>query len=476
MDQDRPPPPSGRGSVYVPPGGRAAPLARALSWLWRLGPVLDRPAPDRMGIGCVEDAADLQRLVKARHLAAAVVFADDEGPAKGLVPARRRVAGRARFLDAQVRGRFTLFSDGLPAVRSSLGAHAVEKDGLLLVGAGAADWGELHFFWALRLLADFFVHHLDRPLVGLPPIGCLRLDDVPGTAEKQALGEAKSDATQERAIGKLVRLLEKTGSRLVVAVAARALEDRRFVPADQVWPGALAAIRQGVDRGRLEVACHGLHHLSLARWQRGEIDAGEFADLSPEQAGPMLDEALAWLERTVGPAVTFVAPAWKYSEGTVRAAGERGLKVWFPARPGPLLQGTVLYESLGHGLPGLVGCDFGPLRSLTAVGLPLTVVFHGRSLDGRLGTLLAERQYLTLLRLAMRRDISRMCALPFIRWVGAKELIDRLERHDTITVDGREVRAAGPAEVTLMDRGGSRAVIVASRGTAAAVQPGASAR
>jgi hypothetical protein len=426
--------------------------------------LLDRPASDVVGIGCVEEAAELHRLVQARHLAAAVVFADDEGPSLGLVPARRRVAGRARLSGAQVRGRFTVFSDGRPAVRSSLGTHAVEKDGVLLVGSGKEDWGELHFFWALRLLADFFVHHFDGPLVGLPPIGCLRLDDIPGTAEKQALGKAKSDARQERAIGRLVRVLEETRSRLVVAVAARALLDGEFVPADLVWPRALAAIRQGVDRRLLEVACHGLHHLSLARWAEGHVDAGEFDGLSQEQAGHALDEALGWLERNLGPSETFVAPAWKYSDGTLRAAAERGLKVWFPARPGPLLQGTVLYESLNNGLPGLVACDFGPLRSLTAVGVPLTVVFHGRSLDGRLRTLLAERQLLTLLRLAVRRDISRMCALPFVRWIGARELIDRFERHGEITVDGHEVRAPRSTEVTLLDRGGSRVVTVAGGG------------
>lgn len=447
--------------MYVPPGGRARSLADAMSWLWRLGPVLDRPASDLVGIGCVEEAAELQRLVKARDLAAAVVFADDDGPAVGLVPARRRVTGRARFSGVQVRGRFTAFSDGRPAVRSSLGTHAVEKDGVLFIGSGVGDWGELHFFWALRLLADFFVHHFDGPLVGLPPIGCLRLDDIPGTAEKQALGKAKSDATQERAIGKLLRMLEETRSRLVVAVAARALSDGEFVPADHVWPRALAAIRQGVDRQLLEVACHGLHHLSLARWGQGDVDAGEFDGLSQEQAGHALDQALVWLEGNLGPAETFVAPAWKYSEGTLRAAAERGLTAWLPARPGPLLQGMVLYESLNNGLPGLVACDFGPLRSLTGVGMPLTVVFHGRSLDDRLRTLLAERQFLTLLRLAVRRDISRVCALPFVRWVGARELIERLELHGEISVAGREVRTPGAAEVTLIDRGGTRVVTLA---------------
>ena len=442
------------------PGGRARSLAEALSWLWRLGPVLDRPSSGLVGIGCVDEAAELQRLVKARQLAAAVVFADDDGPAVGLVPARRRVTGRARFAGIQVRGRFTVFSDGRPAVRSSLGTHAVERDGVLLVGSGAGDWGELHFFWVLRLLADFFVHHFDGPLVGLPPIGCLRLDDIPGTAEKQALGQAKSDATQERAIGRLLRMLEETGSRLVVAVAARALLDGEFVPADLVWPRALRAIRQGVDRHLLEVACHGLHHLSLAQWARGHVDAGEFDGLSQEQAGDALDQALAWLHGNLGPAETFVAPAWRYSDGTLRAAAQRGLTAWLPARPGPLLvnKGMVLYESLDNGLPGLVGCDFGPLRSLTGVGMPLTVVFHGRSLDDRLRTLLAERQFLTLFRLAVRRDISRMCALPFVRWVGARELIERLALHGEITVEGREVRAPGAAEVTLIDRGGTRVV------------------
>jgi hypothetical protein len=81
-----------------------------------------------------------------------------------------------------------------------------------------------------------------------------------------------------------------------------------------------------------------------------------------------------------------------------------------------------------------------------------------------LRTLLAERQLLTLLRLAVRRDISRMCALPFVRWVGARELIERLELHDEITVEGQEVRGPGSTQVTLIDRGGSRVVTLSNRG------------
>ncbi|HEX2086926.1 MAG TPA: hypothetical protein VHF89_14695, partial [Solirubrobacteraceae bacterium] len=429
------------GRLVAALGSPEREIAELVAWLWRLGPVLDEPAPDAVAVGGPERAAELRARVRERRLAGAIVLAAGDAPQGDGLPARRVVEGVARFgRGLRAEGAHTVLAEGTAAVRSSLGVHATRDERVLLAGASAAGWGDLATWWLLPALADFLPGVLDRPLVALPPVGCLRLDDAPGTAELQLLGRAKPDDRERRRLDAMLRALERSGSVLVAAVAARALRDGEIVPIEEVWPGSMELLARGVERGLLEPACHGLLHLDPREHAAGRVEPREFARLDREEAGRRLDEALEWIGRRLGPARSFIAPAWGYSEGTLEAAGERGLTTWMPPRPGPLLDAHLLHETLHDGVPGLTGLSYGPLERLAAVGVPPTVVFHGRLLDDRLPRLRAARDVLSLARLVRRRDLERVAELPDVRWVGAAELTDRLRAH-----------AAGAGEAVLID-------------------------
>jgi hypothetical protein len=415
-------------TLYCREGSSATALADALGWLWRLGPRSTAPGPGAVGLGDANEAEELAALVRERRLASAVVLAAGGAAASAPLPARRSVSGVARFGDASTAGTHTVFASGTAVARSSLGLHAVREGGLLMLGAGPELWGRLDAFWALEAILGFLAERLARVPARLPAIGCLRLDDFPGTAELQLRGAAKDDARQRRRAEAMLRRLEAARARLVVAVAARALRGDAEVPLDEVWPSAVAALAEGVRRGVLEPACHGLLHLDRAA---GGIEPREFADLDADEAGRRLDVAGDWLARHVGPAQSFVAPAWGYGPGALAAAAARGLPMWLPPHPGPLLDGLRLHETLAVGLPGLHGLDYAPLRRLAAVGLPPTVVFHGRLLDDRLPRLRATRALATAGRLALTPDLFRIMRLPGVRWIGVAELVETLASHES---------------------------------------------
>jgi peptidoglycan/xylan/chitin deacetylase (PgdA/CDA1 family) len=431
--------------LHARPGTPEAALGDALSWLWRLPPTATDPEPGAVGLGGAEDAAALAAAVREGRLAGAAVLAGGEGPADGPLPERRRMTGAAaRFDGGTVEGDFALLDapGTQPAVRSSAGAHAVRDGRLLVLGAGVGGWGSLSFFWVLRALAGFVSERLERPLALLPPVGCLRLDDAPGTAELQLQGLAKDDAEETKRIDRILKALDRSGSRLVAAVVAHALWDdgERSVPIDQVWPRAVEALSRGVEAGQIEPACHGLLHLDAAARAEGRIEAREFLNVSREEAGRLIDEASAWMTERLGPPRSFIAPAWGYSDGALAAAAERGLPTWTPPEPGPLLEGLRLRESLHDGLPGLHRLDYSPLAALASAGLPPTVVFHGRLLDGRMERLRARRDVVSLARLVGSRDLERIAGLAGVRWIGAAELVERLRAHEAI-----EPREDGPA-------------------------------
>ena len=285
-------------------------------------------------------------------------------------------------------------------------------------------------------MAGFLIERLGRPLVALPAIGCLRLDDFPGTAELQLLGAAKPDARQRRRAYAIVRRLARARARLIVAVAGRALRDGGEVPLDDVWPSAVAALAEGVRRGVLEPASHGLLHLDTRARAEGRVDPREFAALDEPEAGRRIDLAGAWLEAHVGAPRSFVAPAWGYGPGALAAADARGLPTWLPPAPAAMMSGTRLRETLAVGLPGLHGLDYAPLRRLAAIGLPPTVIFHGRLLDDRIPRLRAARDVAGAVRLARAPDLWRLMRLEGVRWTGAAELAEALRRHERIEVDG----------------------------------------
>ena len=440
-----------RGRLIAAAGSGERPFAELLAWLWRLGPVGDEPDAGAVAVGGAETAGELRALVAERRLAGAVILAAGAADAADGLPARKIVEGLARFDGGlRVEGHHTVLAGGRAVIRSSAGVHAARDDRVLVAGASPGRWGTLGQWWLLPALAEFLPEVLGRPLVALPPIGCLRLDDAPGTAELQLLGRAKPDARERRRLEAMVRALEASGSRLVAAVAARALRDGEIVPVEEIWPDSIALIAEAVDRGLMEPACHGLLHLDPAEHAAGRVAPREFARLDREEAGRRLDEALEWMHDRLGPARSFIAPAWGYSDGALEAARERELITWMPPRPAPLLDGHLLRETLHDGVPGLTGLSYAPLERLAAVGVPPTVVFHGRLLDDRLPRLRAARDVVSLARLVRTRDLERIAALRGIRWIGAGELAERLRVHSQVEVDGDRVSAPEGAETVLI--------------------------
>jgi peptidoglycan/xylan/chitin deacetylase (PgdA/CDA1 family) len=427
------------GRLYAASDSGARPAAEALAWLWRLGAVGGAPDGSAVGFGTLSEEADLTALTEAGRLAGTVLFAPEPGPASGPVPARRAASGRARFdRGGRIRGEFALFEDGTPVVKSSLGLHAVRDERALMLAADPATaWTELRGFWCLRALAEFLPEKLGRPLVLLPPLGCVRLDDVPGTAQHQVEGHAKPDRRQRRRIERMRRVYAAAGARLNVAVCSRALADGRQVPLDEVWPGSVEALAAGAGDGAFEPVCHGWLHLDPGELERGQVEFREFAALDEAEAGRRIDESLTWQEQALGRRPdTFVAPAWGYSEGTHAAAAARGLPAWQRPALGPLIVNGNPRETIDSALRGLSGLDYRPLAELASFGLPPTPVLHGGLFDLRMQQLRQERDVLGFGRLLLRRDLLRLAELPGVRWVGAGELVAALREHDAAEQSG----------------------------------------
>lgn len=448
------------GRLYAAEGSVANGAAAGLAWLWRLGPVLDEPDPRAVGVGDETEASELVELVRARRLAGAVIFAAEPGPASAPLPERRLAKGVATF-DGGVRldGKFVLLGAGEPLLRSSLGVHAalVERRVLVLTADPASAWTLLRGYWTLDALARFLPDVLERPLVLLPPVGVVRLDDVPGTAQHQAQGEAHPDRRQLRRIHSLARAYRRGDAVLNVAVAARGLDsDQAELPLEHVWPRSVAALSAGVRDGVFEPVGHGYLHLDTEALAQGEIEFREFARLGEDEAGRRIDAVLAWQEEVLGrrPS-TFVAPAWGYSEGTLAAAAARSLPTWRRPDPGPLRRGWDVHETIDSAFRGMRGLDYGAFAAMARTGLPPTPVLHGGLFDLRMGQLRAARDLYGLARLFLRRDVVRLPGLKGLRWIGAGAMLDLMRAHETIRVDGAEVKLGDAAEAYLIEPGGA---------------------
>ncbi len=447
---------SGDGRLFALDRSPVRSAAEALAWLWRLGPVLEAPDARAVGFGELSEAAELDGLLGAGRLAGVVLFAPDEGPESQGLPERRRLHGLASFgKGSRLAGDFTVFGGGTPALRSSLGAHAV-RDGRTLALAAPPEtaWTLLRGFWCAPVLAEFLAEVLERPLVLLPPVGCVRLDDIPGTAQHQVEGRDKSDARQLRRVRSLRRAYRAKGATLNVAVPARALADGEEVPLDRVWPRAVASIAEGVAEGSLEPVCHGYLHLDREELDRGKVEFREFGSLDEQEAGRRLDVALDWQEAELGRRPdTFVAPAWAYSDGALAAAAARDLPAWLRPRLGPPLEAGNMHESFDSALRGLHGLDYGPFATLAGAGIPPTPVLHGGLFDLRASQLREDRDVLNLIRLAARRDAVRLPGVAGVRWVRAGELVSLLRAHDRIEVRGAEVDLGDAGHARLVPAG-----------------------
>jgi len=453
---------SAAGGIFALPGSRVRRFAEAISWLWRLGPVCESPDRAAVGLGWLDEMAELRKLVRSGELAGAAVFAARPGPRTGRMPGRHRRAGTPSFgPDCRIGGDFyVLDAKGEAVVRSELGAHAVRDGAWMLVGADPdASWGALDNAWVLSALADFLVDVLDRPLALLPPIGWVRYDDAPGSAYHQLAGRYKPDRKMQGRLSKAVSRFAAAGACLNIAIPPRTLVNGRETPVDEVWPRSIAAIQDGLRDGHVEPVYHGYLHLDTAAWEAGQLSPREFENVGREEADRRLDIAFEWFAETFGPERrTFVAPVWTYSDGLLEALADRGVPTWLPPDLGPLAAANTVHETIYSTMEGLVGLDYGPFGMLANVGLPPTVVIHGGLFDARMHGLRDRRQVVSAARLFLRRDMLRVPWVEGVRWIGASELVDRLRAHDRVSVNGSTVTGPAGTAVVVRDRTGSRAI------------------
>ena len=431
-------------SLYVAPDSAARAFTEAIAWLWRLGPVQLEPSGRAIGFGAAGEAGTLGRLIARGQLAGGVVFAASETGDRPLRPGSRVAEGTANFPDGRAKGAFIVFREGRPVLRSGLGAHAVEQDGVLYLGASPGDWGTVSAYWLFGVISEMLQRTLARPLIMLPPLGCIRLDDVPGTGLQQLLGRDHPDSTMARRIRGLTRRYARTGARLVVAVPSEGFVEGEPAPTDVVWPESIVALREGVRAGVLEPACHGTLHLDVEALAEGTLQPKEFARLGEDEARLRIRKAADWLRGAIGEPESFIAPAWGYSSGALVAASETGLPVWCAPSPGPLRSGQQLFETTRDSLLGVTRVDYRFLSALARVGVPPTVVFHGRLLDNRRGTLELPGDAVACVRLAFRPDLFRVPSVAGVRWVGARELFETLRAHDETELSSDGQTAVGP--------------------------------
>ena len=346
-------------------------------------------------------------------------------------------------------------------VGSRVGRHAVMlEDRVLAVGADLVErWGRLGALWALAPIEDFLVEVLDRPLLKLPPVGALRLDDAPSTAQMQLEGRAKTDSVGVRRARKLLRSYSATGAKLSIAVAARGLEDGEPVPAERVWPESIAELGRGCAEGVFEPIGHGWLHYDPELTTTDKVEPREFAALDEAAAGERIDAVLEWQREHLGEPKTFVAPAWGYSSGALKALAARGLPAWHRAAPEPLLVDGNPRETLigPGGIGGVHRLDYGSLVRLANAGVPPTLALHGGLMDDRLESRIL-RDAPGYARLLLKRDARRLPRIRGIRWIGAAELVERYRAHEATEVVDGEPRIPAGAEVIVRDRNGQRAV------------------
>jgi hypothetical protein len=442
-----------------PAAGR---LAASLAWLWRLGPLLEAPHDGAVGVGGIEDAESFAAALAAGRLAGAIVCAPELGPAVGPLPGRRAGEGPTRFDRlGTVCDAYPIFEGGTTVVSSARGPHAVLSEGMLVLAVEPdLEWGRLGMHWVLEACSSYLVERLERPLAMLPAVGMLRIDDLPGNAQQQSEGRAKGDRRQRARLRRYVKACERGGAVLNTAVPAEAFgDDRERVPLDQVWPDSIGVLREGAAAGAVEPVCHGLLHLDTEELAAGRIEFREFAKLDAAEAGSRIDRGMAWQRAAIGPPRTFVAAAWAYSEGTLEAVAERGVPCFRRCTPGTVYEPGQAHETL-HSGEGIFRLDYRPLGSLAALGLPPTLVMHGTLIDARGVSTKLPADGVAAARLYLRRDLSRLPLLDSLRWVGAGEYVDLLDRHSRV-----EIGAAGPSgpvgtTLRLRDRQGLREVVL----------------
>ncbi|MDX6585736.1 MAG: hypothetical protein QOI31_209 [Solirubrobacterales bacterium] len=413
--------------LWVSAASPARRFTEALAWLWQLSWSDEARPLGGVGVGVAREAFALTEHVAEGRLAGAVILAGSPQAGFGPVPASKKVDGVARFPGYSLAGEFTVLQAEHGVLESSIGVHAAEAHGILTLGCGPdGGWGTLHLSWALEAIGNFLEATGGSRLTKLPPVGCIRLDDFPGTAEFQLDGVAKSDRKQARRAKLLREKFAANCNVLNLATSCEALLDGERVPLETVWPQSISELRDGVAAGVVEPVCHGLLGLVPEDLADGRTNFREYAELDEETAGDVLDRVVEWQRANLGEPHSFVAVAWDYSPGTRTAAEARGLPCWERPSPGPLIEDGALTETLVGALPGLNGVDFRPVAALAEAGLPPVLTMHGLSLDDRRETMGGP---LNAARLVLERDIFRLAALAGVKWVGSSEMFSAWENH-----------------------------------------------
>lgn len=157
---------------------------------------------------------------------------------------------------------------------------------------------------------------------------------------------------------RILEALARHGAKLTVAVtAAWVTANSEIVPFPERFPAQANVIRQGVREERLEVANHGLTHCVvedrafLPRSMRGNRRYHrEFWEWVPERIQrEHLARAQSILEGWIGErVVTFVPPGNVFTQVTVAAARDVGLRVLSCATTSGMREGvTILSDSAG---------------------------------------------------------------------------------------------------------------------------------
>ena len=159
----------------------------------------------------------------------------------------------------------------------------------------------------------------------------------------------------EGEIDRLLELLQPhVGDRLAMLVVPN-----HWGEAPLVAGSAFATKLRSWADGGIEMFLHGYFHRDNIQHKAGAdrlkarfmtANEGEFMALSREEAGARISEGRSLVEGVIGrPVAGFIAPAWLYGDGALKAISDAGLalaedhfRVWSPATGEQLARGPVI--------------------------------------------------------------------------------------------------------------------------------------
>lgn len=134
----------------------------------------------------------------------------------------------------------------------------------------------------------------------------------------------------------LIDLLVQENACLTVGITAAWVEyDGTLVPFPEKFPTVVPVIKEGIERGVLEIASHGLTHCVLKdhafrprAFSSNRTFHREFWDWLPAEVHKEhLRRSKEILEATFGPIITLIPPGNVFSNATLVAAHEQGFQI-----------------------------------------------------------------------------------------------------------------------------------------------------